>query len=223
MQCHVFPQKRRVKGKLVTGRLLIGRVKVKGMKKAVEIRTGVADRKAAMAILEAKRVELEREQAGDLSPRIQRETASRPLREMLPDFTAVRERDKAGKYVEAMERQIDRLIKECGWETIKDVTVDSFERWTCKQTITTKTLNEYLTAANVFFDWMLRTSRITANPLANVKRIETKRRPEKEGASDTHAGTILQAAGRVGRTCASLHRCSFHGVTTWRAGSIAMA
>ncbi|MEQ1935729.1 MAG: hypothetical protein ABL962_17875, partial [Fimbriimonadaceae bacterium] len=176
MQCNLFLPKRRIKGKVVTGRLYCGRIKLHGESKAIEIRLGVSDRKAALAKLEARRNELEQEQAGILSPRIQRETASRSLREMLPEFTAVRERDKNGKYVEAMERQLVRLFDECGWLTIRDVTVHSFERWTCKQTITTKTLNEYLTAANVFFDWMLRTSRITANPLSNVPRIETKRR-----------------------------------------------
>lgn len=43
-----------------------------------------------------------------------------------------------------VQNQVTRLISDCGWDRIADVTADRFVTWRAKQMLAVKTLNEYL-------------------------------------------------------------------------------
>ena len=45
-----------------------------------------------------------------------------------------------------MEGRIGRLLKDCKWTYPKDVSIDSFVRWSTQHEAAPKTLNEYLNA-----------------------------------------------------------------------------
>jgi integrase len=68
---------------------------------------------------------------------------------------------------------VRRLIKECHWTLLKEISSDSFLTWRAKQTLAPKTLNEYLASARSLFNWMVKHGRIERNPLAQVQKVQS--------------------------------------------------
>jgi integrase len=174
MQQQVFLPKRKKGGKVIVSRLYRGRYKLDGDSKPVEVSLGVTNETAARQKLAAIVTEVEQERAGVIAPRIQREAAKQALSEILELF--IRSRETLGrdhKYLTGVAQQMERLIREAGWKHARDITLDSFETWRTKQTYSPKTLNDYLTTANVFLNWMVKTERILSNPLKTVEKVST--------------------------------------------------
>ena len=81
------------------------------------------------------------------------------------------------EYIYIAKCRITRLIKECGWKEIKDITADSFIHWRSSKTRKApKTLNHYLAAILAFLSWMLKFERIEKNPLSMVGKVEERGR-----------------------------------------------
>src|SRR5205823_2557972 len=55
-----------------------------------------------------------------------------------------------------------------------DVTAESFQTWRAKQTLSAKTLNDYLAAVGAFFSWLERAEQVERNPLKNVGKVEAR-------------------------------------------------
>ncbi len=160
-----------------------GRFKLPGMVKLDDVALHTTDRRIAEARLREIVVEKERELAGILAPRVQRDAAARPLVDHLDDFIAdVKARRRSKEYFEPVKWRIRRLMKECGWSLLRDVSAESFIAWRSRQgdTMSAKTLNEYLSAARGLLGWLHRQGKIAGNPLTSVERVQTAGRERRK-------------------------------------------
>ena len=166
MICFVYRPKK--------SRIWRGRYRFAGKLKYTEVSLETADKQSAKKRLDEIVQELEREAAGIIAPKIQRESALQSLTKHLQDFiTDLESTGHADTYTSLLDYRIRRLIKECEWTLPRDVTVNSFQLWRQHQVNPAKTLNDYLEAASCLLNWMIENGRIIANPLASVKRVDT--------------------------------------------------
>ena len=77
------------------------------------------------------------------------------------------------QYIFDLKNRVRRLIKECHWTLLKEVSSDSFLAWRARQTLAPKTLNEYSASARSLFNWMTKHGRIDRNPLAQVQKVQS--------------------------------------------------
>ena len=172
MHQQVFLPKRNKGDKLIVSRIYRGRYKFDGDAKPTEISLGVTDETLARQKLAAIVQEQEQEREGIIAPKIQREAAKQTLSAILEDF--IKSRESLGrdhKYLMGVKQQMQCLIKEAGWKLLRNVTLDSFEKWRSQKNYSPKTLNEYLATANVFLNWMFKTGRLTTNPLRMAEKV----------------------------------------------------
>src|ERR1019366_2156251 len=78
------------------------------------------------------------------------------------------------RYIGSVEYHLTELAEKCEWTFPQDVTADSFIVWRNAQSKAAKTLNEYLTSAKGFCNWLVAQVRIPLNPLASVKKVEAR-------------------------------------------------
>ncbi len=142
---------------------------------------------------------MEHERAGFISPKVTRDALQRNLTEHLQDFLGdMRRRGKSEKYLANLEYRVGKLITDCGWNTAKAVSADSFQAWLRGQhELKDKTANDYLEAARCFFNWLLRLGRVGSNPLLSVEKAKTKagKADEVRAFSDDEMVRLLAAAG----------------------------
>ncbi len=149
-----------------------GRFKVTPNGKVRDVPLGTTDRQVAEKRLADIVREEQRESAGLIAPKSQRETASARLETHIQDYVSDRRaigRDE--KYVRELEQKLVKLASECGWQSAAQVTPESFCAWRAKQRKNPKTLNEYLNAINGLMNWLER--RIGPNPLRHVQKVQT--------------------------------------------------
>jgi integrase len=82
------------------------------------------------------------------------------------------------KYVRELELKLTKLVKECAWSRVGQVSAESFVRWRSKQKKHPKTLNEYLNAISGLMKWL--DAVIPHNPLRGVKKVETSGAAKRE-------------------------------------------
>jgi len=139
------------------------------------------------------------ERDGLIMPKPVREAAQRKITEHLQDFLGdTGRRGNCVKYLTNVEYRVEKLISGCSWNTLKDVTTDSFQKW--RQThkdLAAKTVNDYLDAARCFFNWLVTNGRIQSNPLAAVEKVKTEGREtrERRAFSDEEMRLLLSVAG----------------------------
>jgi integrase len=92
-------------------------------------------------------------------------------------------------YVRLSRGELGRLIRECGWSRLGDITADSYLRWrvtaksiagdhmrkhAVKKTVmlTPRATNKYTESLRAFCRWCLKRGRIPVNPIATVEPIE---------------------------------------------------
>ena len=137
-------------------------------------------------VAEKRRGELLREKQherdGLMLPKPVREAAQRKLSEHLQDFVGdMRRRGKSEKYLANLQFRVGALIPGCSWNTVKDVTADSFQNWRRGQAeLSAKTANDYLEAVRCFFNWLIKNGRVQANPLASVEKVRTDGRETRQ-------------------------------------------
>lgn len=176
MICNVFRPKRKVKGRTRTGRLYRGRYKLEGESRVTTIPLHTTDKQLAGQKLLAAVRQREKELAGLAGRKPLREAAQSPLLDHLNDFLAdLRVRKRSESHIKHLETRIRRLLVECRWEHLRDVSADSFQSWRADQEqFSQKTLHEYQNAASSLFAWMERNDRLEINPLRRVGKVERK-------------------------------------------------
>ena len=127
-----------------------------------------------------------------------RTNAAKPLLEHLDD--CLREKALGGRderYLYGLRQGVKRLVNECGWQTTKDVSADSFETWRRRQNLNAKTLNDYLTYARTLLNWMEKRDRIPSNPLKTVGMATKGKAPvyERRALSHDEVARLLAVAG----------------------------
>ena len=145
--------------------------------KVLDVSLGTSDKQVA----EKKRAEMvrekEHERAGLIPAKKVRDSARREITSHLRDFMGdLRAKGRNDRYICAVEHYLTELAGKCHWTFAQDVTADSFVEWRNTQTKAPKTVNEYLTSAKGFFNWLVAYGRIPVNPLAAVKKVESRGR-----------------------------------------------
>jgi integrase len=198
MNYHVYRKTRLVDGKLVKDRVYRGRYRLEDQTKRTDIALNTSDKRVAEQRLEQIVREKQMEASGIIPPEAIRKAAKSPLQEHLAqyvaDLTALKRDDQ---YIYELKNRVNRLIRECGWNQLKDITPDSFQIWRAKQTLSGKTLNEYLTSVCSLLNWMEKQERINRNPLRHVEKVPTngvKVRPRR-AYSGTELEKLLEVAG----------------------------
>ena len=147
MEARIYKPKRQRNGKRVTGRLYRARVKLDGDAKVRDIALKVSDRQVAQQKLNQIIRELEHEAAGLLPAKLERAAAQCPLLDLVAEYvnelTVVLGRSE--DHLRHVDKRLRKLVRECDWTKLTDVTTASFQAWRMAQTgKAPKTLNEYL-------------------------------------------------------------------------------
>src|SRR5439155_3066532 len=139
----VFRPRRIKNGKLHVGRLYRGRYRLQPKDKLHDVPLHTSDKQVAEQRLRRIVIEAQRESEGLIAPKQQRDAAQRSLAAHVEEYIADRRsvgRDE--KYVRELRRKLERLIDECSWRFVRQVTAESFCAWRAKQNKSAKTLNE---------------------------------------------------------------------------------
>jgi integrase len=168
----LFKPKRRKNGKIMVARMYRGRYRLSDDGRITDIPLRTSDKQVAAQRLQQIVQEKQQERAGLIPSRQQLESAQRPLDEYVADFIQTRVsigRDE--KYIKELQRKLIKLATDCSWNTAKDITAESFEKWRGQQSKTPKTLNEYFHALSVFVKWLERRGKIALNPVRHVQMV----------------------------------------------------
>ena len=173
---YVIPGKKRRDGKRSPYR---GRFRLSPDEKFREVPLHTTDKQIARKKLREIVQEEEKERAGFIRPKKERQAMQRPLLEHIETFIA--ERYKIGrdeKYVRELKKKLLVLAGEVPWKQILDITAESFCCWRRKQNKSPKTLNEYLSAIGSLLNRLEPV--IGRNPLRSVERMQTAVEPKRQ-------------------------------------------
>ena len=181
-------------------RLYSARVRLDHETKITQIPLHCTNRQVAEKKLRDLVEEREREAAGIIAPKVQREAAQTSLVIHLDEMIASKESSRDSMYLCNLKSRVRRLVAECRWTLAKDITPESFQEWCSRQTLSRKALNDYLTSARTLLNWMQKRNRITFNPLRSLDLLpadEEKRRPRR-ALSDEELAALFTASGERG-------------------------
>jgi integrase len=189
VKLHVFKPSRVVDGKRVIGKTYSGRYRLPGDLKDRQVALDIPDKQAAKAALAARVKQEMLEFHGLVPPSRQLETASSPILPVVGEWLDdLRAKGRKPHYIGIMEKFWKVLSRECGWRRVADVRADSFIRWRVSNASekSAKTLNEYLGAVRAFFNWLVKTGRMPANPMVSVENVEVRGKTVRNRRSFTH-------------------------------------
>ena len=165
-----------------------------GDMRITEVALGSADKQVAQKRLAEIVAEKEREKAGIIAPKLERDSAVQPIEKHLEDFMAdLHTLGRTPDYINKIVARIRHVAQSCRWQLPSDITADSFIGWRSQQTtLGPKTLNEYLNALNAMLNWMDRNGRILANPLRKLTKVDTRGRQQLRRAfTDTELERLI--------------------------------
>lgn len=136
--------------------------------------SGFPDRDAARHWLASEMLKLRRGVAGYVKPMLRHQVA--PLVVEYFDFLTAKNRDE--KYCYIAQKRLDKLVGDCGWTVLGNVTPQSMEKWLSEpheykgKPASNKTLNQYAELAQQFGAWLVKPrGLLPVNPLAGVNRL----------------------------------------------------
>ena len=141
--------------------------------KIIDISLETPDKRCAEKRRDELRKERLFERDGLILPKPIREAAQRELSNHLNDFLGdLQRRGKSDKYLGNLKYRVNELIENCHWNTIKDITADSFQTWRQQSDgLAAKTMNDYLEAVRCFLGWMIKNGRAQFNSLQAVEKV----------------------------------------------------
>jgi len=170
----IFRPKRTKNGKIHIARSYRGRYRINKGDNLEDIPLHTTDKRIAQQRLEQIVKEKQMEDVGLLAPQAQRTAAQISLENHLQDFVSDLETiGRDPQYVSDLKSRVTRILDECGWKYLKDVSSDSFVKWRAKQSLAPKTINEYLASVRTLFNWMQKHERMERNPLLNIQKVQT--------------------------------------------------
>lgn len=183
------------------GRIWWAKVRLEPSEPISYFSTHRTDKQSALKVIDERFLEMQRERAGLIAPKIQREAANVLLVEHLSEFLDVQSaKGRDSTRLKNVQGQLQALFDFCGWKYPRDINAASFEAWRARQKIKFKTQNEYLCSANVFCKWLVKARRIASNPLADVERLSQRgqEKRERRSFSPDELKRLVVAAGRRG-------------------------
>jgi integrase len=203
MIAYIYRPKRREGGKVVAARVWRARVKLNGDVKPRDISLGVSDKQVAEQKLREVIRDHERTAVGMMAPAAQHEAFHSPLGVVIGEYVAdLVALGRSEDHIRHVDKRLQRLMRECGWQSLRDVTSESFLRWRTGQKQAPKTINEYHAALSALFTWLRKQGRAAINPFEIVTKIDTrgKERIRRRALSDVDAQALLSAAPEPRRT-----------------------
>ena len=199
MIAYIYRPKRQRNGKLVSSRIWRARLKLNGDVKARDISLNCADKQTAEQKLRDSIRDQERESVGLLAPSAQRKTFQSPLAELVGGYVAdLKALGRSADHVRHVDKRLLRLIRECKWQNLREVTADSFLRWRAEQKQAPKTINEYQAALSALFTWLRKQNRVAANPFEIVSKVDTRGKESfhRRALNDDEARQLLAGPRR---------------------------
>jgi len=144
--------------------------------------------------------EKERELSGLIAPRPARDAAGRPLTEHLTDFLAYLEGlNRSASHISHVGTRVRKLMADCGWCHLSDVTAKSFELWRQKKAeeFSVKTRNEYRAAMFSMLAWLEENEELGVNPFKRVKKTDGRgeEKVKRRAATQSEMEGLLSKAG----------------------------
>ncbi|MGD9693590.1 MAG: tyrosine-type recombinase/integrase [Phycisphaerales bacterium] len=194
----VFKPSRRRGGRRIVSRLYSGRYRLAGDVTPVTVPLHVTDKRVAEEKLRQLVRQAELERAGVGPSKAMSDAGGLPLAEHLKAYLADLDARAATRdHRRKVRERVSRLLDDCGWRFVRDVTPESFTRWRSAQSLSPKTLNEYLGAMRAMLGWLHRQGRIAGDPLACVGRANAKGRAtfERRALTVEECQRLLAQAG----------------------------
>jgi integrase len=146
--------------------------------------------------------EKERELSGIIAPRRVRDAASRLLTEHLSEFVAHMEGlNRSASHISHVKTRVGKLIADCGWRYLSDVTGKSFELWRQQKAdeLSVKTRNEYRASMFSMLAWLEENEELlTVNPFKRVKKTDGRGQEtvKRRAATQADMEGLLGVAGK---------------------------
>ena len=99
-------------------------------------------------------------------------------------------------HVESRGLLIRRIARDTGWQTLRDISPESFLEWRAKHPkLAPRTLNNYLAEMRAFLNWLENTGKLSGNPLKRVQPVKAhdKARPRR-AVLDVEIWSLLAVA-----------------------------
>ena len=200
MIAYIYRTKRRHDGKRIASRIWRARLKLNGDAKARDVSLGVSDKQVAEQKLRELTRDHERMAVGLMAPAAQRETFASPLEQLVENYVAdLKALGRSADHVRHVDKRLRRLMRECRWSGLREVTADSFLRWRAGQKQSPKTINEYHAVVSALFTWLRKQNRVVANPFELVSKVDTRGKESfhRRALSDDEARRLLAGPRRL--------------------------
>lgn len=176
MICFTFRPSRRINGKLHRVPNYSGKLRMEwetGLPQLIALHT--PDQREADRKLDALRVEREKEHNGLIPPRAAREAAKEPLQALHAAYlSGLRNTGLSQGTLDKYASSFRTLIAGTGWHTLANVSSRSFKDWRATSDLAPKTLNDILKNACTFLRTLTAQRILPENPLADVRRADTR-------------------------------------------------
>src|SRR5258708_28528541 len=181
---YVFKPSGRVKGKRIVSRLYSGRYRLGRGEPIITVQLHTPDKLVAQKRVRDIVVQKQREQEGIATPRTYREAAAENLHALLALYRA----DLASQglneiHVHDTCARLVRTFRETKWQRLGDVRPDTFLVFRSGLKCSAKTKKEYQTSLNAFLNWLVKSERLAANPLAKIEHVSTSGKAVRESRS----------------------------------------
>ncbi|MCG3180469.1 MAG: Tyrosine recombinase XerC [Phycisphaerae bacterium] len=169
--------------------------------------TGCRDEQAARHVLAKLVQRVEHIKAGIITPQQYRmaDHADRPLAEHVEDYLehlkakTVRGRRVSAKHRENVKRELTRVVGDCRFRRLGDITRDAMERWMNAREedgMGARTRNTYRSSIVAFCNWCVETDRMATSPLAKLCVADERgdRRRARRALTQDEVARLLTAA-----------------------------
>jgi integrase len=160
-------------------RLYRGRYRCDDMPEPVEVPLYTPDELVARQRLRAIIIRRQRIAEGLAAPEPMRAAQHAPIADLVGEYAVdLIAQSAAPAHVKDTSRRILRIAREARWNRLADVTAAGFTAWRGRVAgdLSAKTLREYHVSLSAFFNWLIETERFDRNPVARVKKTNTRGR-----------------------------------------------
>lgn len=173
------------------------------------VSTGCRDQQAAGQVMADLLAQMEKVRSGILTPEESQASAhaARPMSEHITEYLdylktkTVRGRRISEAHRYNVEKQLNRLVDECGFKRIGDISRQRVTKWLSEQADASdkapRTVLKYRTSLMTFCKWALREGRLAANPLTGLAGVEVDEdRRQRRPLTMDEVSRLLNAAAR---------------------------
>ena len=173
----VIKRSRKLKGNLTLSKNYYLRYRFDSMPAPKVRPLGVSSKDVAWQVANDFRKEYEAEKAGILPPKSVRDAEEKSISSHIEDYLAdlkARGKDgRKGKGAKQIRNRLLRLVDECNWSSLREITSDSFTHWRSNlNEMSARTKNHYLAEAKTFIGWMILQGRMAMNPLTKIAKVD---------------------------------------------------